>query len=168
MRRAQQQVLSFLALNSVGVPQTGLTFADGEVSLSKNCASFVALLGSRVTEIGLGYYYVTLTPTEANAGWLIVAVRKTGITATNDVFGATDSHPAFTVVADAGNTATTFLTDLPAAAANFYAGAGVRFNSGALQGQVREIASSSGATLTLAEPLTGVPAAGVTGEVVDS
>lgn len=170
MRRAQQQLVSFLCTNASGAPLTGLAFADGEVQLSKDGGAFVGLLGSRVTEIGLGYYSVTLTAAETRASCVIVAIRKTGVTASNDQYGALDPHPAAAVVSDPANSATTFVTDLTETADDFYAHAGVRFNSGALQGQVREIASYNGATkaITLAEPLTGIPAAGSLFELIDS
>jgi hypothetical protein len=161
MRRAQQQVLAFLCLNSSGTPVTGLNFANGEVSLSKDAAAFVALAGARVTEIGLGWYCVTLTTAEANAGFLILAVRKSGVSAYGDVSGTTTGETSAAVVDNVANTATTFVTSLTESG-NYWAGAGIAFTSGALRGQVREVASYDGATnaVTLAIALTAEPADG--------
>lgn len=160
-RRAQAQVIVFLATNTSGVRQTGVNWADGEVKLSKNGAAFVDLLGSRITEVGLGYYSVTLTATEADATYLVLAQVKTGIASTNDVGGLTSGHPSGAVIADAGNTATTFKTNLASAVNDFYKGQLVRFTTGTLAGQIGEIASYSGATtkfVTLTSALTSVPA----------
>jgi hypothetical protein len=78
------------------------------------------------------------------------------------ISGATDSQPHASVVADAGNTVTTFITDLAESSNNHWAGAGIVFTSGTLRGQVREIASYNGTTkaLTLAVALTAAPTAG--------
>lgn len=170
MRRAQQQVITFEAIDATNalVLKSGITFITGDVQISKDAGAFANVTNLPVEIGSSGVYALTLTAAETNCGWMHVKATKASMYPTK-VSGATDPHPAATVVAGA-NTATTFVTDLTATADNFYAGAGVRFNSGVLQGQVREIASYNGATkaITLVVPLTSVPATGALFELVDS
>jgi hypothetical protein len=84
---------------------------------------------------------------------------KAGLLAINDVRGLTSGHPSGAVVS---GTATTFVTDLTEASADFWRYTGVRFTSGVLKGQVREIVAYDGGTkaITLAAPLSVAPSAG--------
>lgn len=160
MRRAQQQVITFTAINaSTGDVMPGLTFAAGEVQISKDGGARANVAGA-VTDLGAGLYAVTLSADETDAKWLAFLVRKTSMRPVDWPSGYTTGNPSGKVVADAANTATTFKTNLPEAADDHWAFAGIVITSGALQGQVREIESYDGATkfLTLAAPLTGVPA----------
>jgi hypothetical protein len=61
-----------------------------------------------------------------------------------------------TVVSDAGNTATTFKTDLAINAKD----AGLRFISGALASQIRRVESQTGDTVTMESAFTATPAPG--------
>jgi hypothetical protein len=170
MRRAQQQTITFPArdsASSTGALKTGLVLLASDVLVVKDGSAAAAT--NAPVELSNGLYNLTLTAAETNCGWLLVLVTKTGMRP--EVFGgATDSHPAAAVVDDAANSATMFVTNLPSAADDFYASAGVRFNSGALQGQVREIESYDGAAkaITLAVALTAEPATGDLFELVDS
>ena len=56
-------------------PETGVTGIT--VTLSLDCASFVAATNS-VYEIGLGFYYVELTTTEAKASTIIMRAVGAG------------------------------------------------------------------------------------------
>jgi hypothetical protein len=162
LRRAQQQVVVFLATNTSGVRQTGLTWADGELKLSKDGAALVDLLGARVTEVAHGYYYVTLTAAETDATFLVLAQVKTGISAANDVRGLTSGHPSGVVIDDAANSATTFKTDRTETGPDHWVSTGVKFTTGALAGQIREITAYNGTTkfLTVSPALSAEPAAG--------
>jgi hypothetical protein len=157
MRRAQQQTITFAATDSAGVPLTGLTFDPGELKISKDGGA-LANPTNAAAELGLGIYTLVITAAEANATWLHIAGRKSGVRAI-DVVGAMDAQPAAAVVADAGNTATAFVTNLTESADGFWVGAGVVFTSGSLRGQVREIESYNGTTkaITLDEALTSAP-----------
>ena len=160
LRRAQAQAIVFLATNTSGVRQTGLAWADGEVKLSKDGAAFVDLLGSRVTEVGQGYYKVTLTAVEADATHIVLAQVKTGIATTNDIGGLTSAHPSGAVVADAANSGLTFKTNLASTVNDFYKDQIMRLTSGALAGQVKKITGYNGTTkfVTFTDGFTSAPA----------
>lgn len=172
MRRAQQQAITFAAYDSAsttGALKSGLTLLASDVQISKDGGAFAPATNAPA-ELGTsGCYAITFTAAELNCGYFFALVTKAGMRP-HPIDGAPDSHPAAAVVDDVANTATTFVTDLTAAGDDFYAGAGVRFTTGALAGQVREIESYDGATkaLTLAVALTAAPAAGALFELVDS
>ncbi len=162
MRRAQQQTVTFPAFDSTvttGALRTGLVLLTSDVQISKDGGAFAAATNAPVELGTTGVYALTLTAAETACGWLTVLVRKTNMQS-QVVAGATDSQPSAAVVADAGNTATTFVSNLTETG-NHWAGAGVVFTSGALRGQVREIASYNGTTkaITLDVALTAAPAA---------
>lgn len=163
MRRAQQQTITFTAYDStspVGATKSGLTLLAADVKVSKDGGAF-APASNAPSELGSsGRYALVLTSDEANCSWLHVYIEKAGMRPA-DVFGPMDGQPGASVVADAGNTATTFVTNLTETANDHWAGAGVVFTSGALKGQVREVESYNGASkaLTLVEPLTAAPVA---------
>jgi hypothetical protein len=164
MRRAQAQTISFEALDSTsstGELKSGVAFLTTDVQISKDGAAF-ADVGAAPTEIGSsGVYALTLTAAETNCSWLVIKALKSGMRP-RILGGAMDPQPAAAVVDDAANSATTFVTNLPEDVDDFWAGAGVVFTSGALRGQVREIASYDGDTkaITLDVQLTDEPAAG--------
>lgn len=159
MRRAQQQTITFTALDSsTGAPLTGLTFSAGEVQISKDGGARANVAGA-VSELGVGVYAVTLTAAEADAIWLHFLVRKTGMRPVDDR-GYTSGHPSGAVVADAGNSGLTFKTNLASAVAEFYKGQLLRFTTGALAGQVKKIAAYNGTTkfVTFTDGFTSAPA----------
>lgn len=165
MRRAQAQTITFPVYDaSTGARQTGLTFSAGELQWSKDGVAFVNVAGTP-SEIALsggggsGVYALTLSVSEAAAGWGHLLGNKAGCEPI-DVSGALGEQPSAAVVADAANTALTFVTNLTETANDFWKGAGLTFTSGALKGQVREVASYNGTTkaITLAVALTSVPA----------
>jgi hypothetical protein len=164
MRRAQQQTIAFPAYDSTvstGALKTGLSILSADIQISKDGGAFAAATNPG-TELGAtGIYTLTLTATETACSWICVLVTKSGMRP-QVVSGSMDSQPSAAVVADAGNTATTFVTNLTESANDHWQGAGVVFTSGALRGQVREIASFNGTTkaITLEVALTAPPAAG--------
>jgi len=162
MRRAQQQTLTFEALDSsTGAELLVVSFAAADIKISKDGGALANYAGS-VAELGFGFYAITLTAAEMDAAFLHVAIRKTGMRRV-DLKGFTTGNPSFKVVDDPLNTATTFKTDRAETATDHWAFAGVVVTSGTLQGQVREIAGYDGTTkfITLAEPLSAEPAADV-------
>jgi hypothetical protein len=172
MRRAQQQTVTFSALDSsvtTGATKSGLALLASDVQISKDGGAFASATNAPVELGSTGRYSLVLTAAETNCGWFHAYIEKTGMRP-QEIVGAMDPHPAFAVVDDAANSATTFVTNLPSAVDDFYASAGLRFNSGALQGQVREIESYDGAAkaITLAVALTAEPATGDLFELVDS
>lgn len=164
MRRAQQQTIAFPAYDSTvstGALRSGLVLLATDVQISKDGGAF-ANATNAPAEIGSsGVYALTLTAAETACAWLCILVTKAGMRPAV-IDGALDGQPHAAVVADAGNTATTFVSDLSEATSDHWAGAGVVFTSGTLKGQVREIESYNGTTkaLTLAEPLTAAPSTG--------
>jgi len=163
MRRAQQQTITFPAYDSTsttGALKSGLTLLAADVQVIKDGVAAAAT--NAPAEIGsTGIYSLVLTAAETNCGYLLLLITKSGMRPQVEG-GAMDGQPAAAVVADAGNTATTFVTNLTETVDNFWKGAGVVFTSGALKGQVREIASYNGTTkaITLDVALTGAPASG--------
>lgn len=60
-------------------PETGLTFAAGELQLSKNGAAFANAAGT-VTELSDGAYHYEATAAELDTvGFLLLKVEKTGV-----------------------------------------------------------------------------------------
>jgi hypothetical protein len=172
MRRAQQQVIVFPAFDSAsstGALKSGLTLLASDVQIIKDGGSPAAATNAPAEIGSTGMYALALTAAEANCGYLAILVTKAGMRP-QPLYGAMSDHPAASVVADAGNTATTFVTDLAGSSNDFYAFQGVRFTTGALAGQTREIESYNGTTkaITLVDPLTSIPAAGSLFELIDS
>ncbi len=95
------------------------------------------------------------------AGVVVAAASKTGYSL---------SRPTGSVVADAGNSATDFKTDLTSAVNNFWSnGPWVRITSGTLLGQVRKVSAYDGTTkfITVSPGFTATPADGVTFSLVN-
>lgn len=171
LRRAQPQVLMFLAVSSAGVPLTGIAFADSEVLLSKDGNAFIGLLGNRIIEVGLGYYKVVLTSVETNAGFLALAVRRSGVAViVADVFGTT-SEQTTALVAAGSNSASSFVTNLTDTLADAHRGKYVRFDPpSALAPQIGKVSAYDGTTkrLDFVEPFTSAPAIGDVFTIVDN
>jgi hypothetical protein len=79
------------------------------------------------------------------------------------------SQPVGAVVSDAGNSATSFKTDLSEATNDYWKDTLLLFTSGALVGQVRKVSGYNGSTkvITVASAFTSAPAAGDTFLLVD-
>lgn len=77
--------------------------------------------------------------------------------------------PTGAVVADAGNSASVFKTNLTQAQDDFWKGAWVQFTSGALINQIGKISTYNGTTkvITLTAVLTGTPAAADTFKLIN-
>jgi hypothetical protein len=73
------------------------------------------------------------------------------------------------VVADVGNTVSTFKTNLTSAVNDFWVGAFVKIKTGNLTGQVKKISAYTGATkfITVASPFTAVPEDDVTFDIIN-
>lgn len=89
---------------------------------------------------------------------------KTGYTLTNP-----GANPTGSVVADGGNSATTFVTDRTETVDGYWDDALLLITSGVLIGQVKKITGYSGSTkaVTVATGFTGTPAASVTFQLVN-
>lgn len=163
MRRAQQQTISFPAYDSTvttGATKTGLTLLNTDVKISKDGAAFASATNAP-SEIGsTGRYSLVLTAAETACSWIHVYIEKTGMRP-QDVSGPLDSDPSAAVVSDAGNSATTFVTDLTEAVTDFWKDCLVVFTSGTLRGQIKKVTGYNGTTkaLSFATGFTAVPGA---------
>ena len=169
MRRAQQQAFAFPAYDSAsltGALKSGLTLLASDVQISKDGGAFAPATNAPAELGSTGVYALTLTKDEANCGYVLILIRKAGMRDQVEG-GALDGQPAAAVVS---GSATTFVTNLAEAVDDFWKGAGVVFTSGALKGQVREIASYAGASkaITLDVALTAAPAAGDAFVIINS
>lgn len=163
MRRAQQQTISFVATDSAsatGAAKVGLVLLSTDVKISKNGAAFVSATNAPAEINSTGRYSLALTAQETNAAFIHVYIEKAGMRPC-DILGPMSDQPAAAVVADAGNTATTFVTDLVSAVTDFWKGALVVFTSGTLAGQVKKVTGYNGTTkaITVADGFTSVPSA---------
>lgn len=151
-----------------------LTFTPGtNINIGKDGAALVAPSSAPVeSPAASGVYKLVLTATEMDAA--IIAVKITHASAkqamfyiyTEDIHDYVDA----TVVSNAGNTATTFQTDLTETTTDHWAnGPFVQMTSGLLSGQVRKITAYDGTTkfLTVTTAFTGTPAAGDTIRIVN-
>ncbi|MBA2687791.1 MAG: hypothetical protein H0U64_06805 [Gemmatimonadaceae bacterium] len=164
MRRAQQQSVTFAAIDSVSPTalKSGLTLLVSDVKISKDAGAFASATNAP-TELGVtGVYALTLTAAETNCGWLQVLVTKTGMYPNASVMGAMSDQPAAAVVADADNVATLFVANLTSAVTDFWKDAVVVFTTGALAGQLKRVTGYNGTTkaLSFAAGFTSAPATG--------
>lgn len=163
MRRAQQQTITFDAIDSSAPPanKSGLTFASGDTKISKDGGAF-ANTTNNPAEIGSsGVYSLVLTAAETDCMWLHVYAEKTGMQRAR-VSGSTFGNPSGAVSSNAGNTASTFLTNLTSAVTDFWKNAFVTFTSGSLAGQTRQVTGYDGSTkfLSFTTPFTSSPSNG--------
>lgn len=164
MRRAQQQTITFPALDSTvttGATKSGLALLASDVKISKDGGA-PASATNAPTELGTsGRYALVITAAEANCGWFHAYIEKAGMRP-QDVYGSMSDQPAATVVSDAGNSATTFVTSLTSAVTDHWKDALVCFTSGALAGQVKKVTGYNGTTkaLSFTSGFTAAPATG--------
>jgi hypothetical protein len=166
--RAQAQTVTFAAIDSSAPParKSGLTFATGDCKIW-NGSAFVNTT-NLPAEIGsTGRYSLLLTATEMRRAWLHYYVTKTGMQDVDDS-GSLSPGIDTAVVADAGNSATTFVTDLTSSVTDFYKDALFRFTSGNLAGQVKKITGYNGTTkaLSFSPGFTAAPATNDLGLIV--
>lgn len=164
MRRAQQQTITFPAYDSsvtTGATKTGLVLLNTDVKISKNGAAYASATNAPSEINSTGRYSLVLTAAEANCAWLHIYIEKAGMRP-QDVYGAMSDQVAQAVVADAGNSTTSFVTDLTSAVTDFWKGTLVVFTTGTLAGQVKKVTGYNGATkaLTVADGFTAAPGAG--------
>lgn len=162
VRRAAQTTISFPMIDASARPsrKTGLSLVAGDTKISKDGASFVNTT-NQPAEIGsTGRYSLVLTAAEMDAAWVHVYVTKTGADDFDSLIG-TAGAPSASVVADGGNTATTFKSDRTEATTDYWKDALVLFTSGTLAGQVKKVSAYNGTTkfVTVSAAFTGAPSA---------
>lgn len=163
MRRAQQQTITFPALDSTvatGAMKSGLALLASDVKISKDGGAFASATNPPAEIGATGRYALTLTVAETNCSWFHAYIEKTGMRP-QDVYGEMGEQQVALVVADAGNTATSFVTNLTSAVTDAWKGVLVRFQTGALAGQVRKATGYNGTTkaLSFTVGFTAAPAA---------
>lgn len=180
-----RSVVAFMADASDHVTgKTGLTLT---ITASKDGAAFASITPT-VTELVNGWYKLALTASHTDTlGDLALHVTGSGADPSDlvrqvvtDLPGesvasvaniatalATANGPALptgTVVADGGNSATTFVTSRTEATTDYWKDALVLLTSGVLAGQVKKATGYDGSTkaLSFTSGFTGTPANGVT------
>lgn len=161
--RARAVTVSFPLIDSSQRParKTGLTFSAGEVKISKDGASF-ANTTNLPAEIGsTGRYKLDLTAAELDGKLVHLYVSKTGIDDYDERY-ETSNHRSGAVVTDAGNTSSTFKTDLTEAVTDYWKDSLLMFTSGSLIDQVKKVSAFNPTTdfVTLASAFTAAPANG--------
>lgn len=163
VRRGTALTVSFAAVDVELRPQrkSGIPWAAGEVLVSKDGGVFVNTANLPVEIASTGRYALTLTAPEMDAAWVHVIVERDGIDPVDLLIG-TGGNPSGSVLADAGNTASTFKTDRAEPVADHWKDTLLLFTTGTLEGQVKKISGYIAATgfMTVSSPFTGSPAAG--------
>ncbi len=164
MRRAQQQTITFPAYDSAlttGATKTGLTLLASDVKMSKNGGAFASATNAPAEIGSTGRYSIVFTAAEMNCAYFYFYIEKAGMRPYDDG-GAMSDQPAQAVVADGGNSATTFVTDLTSAVTDFWKDVLVCFTSGALAGQVKKVTGYNGTTkaLSFTSGFTSAPSTG--------
>jgi hypothetical protein len=146
--------------------KTGLTLS---IRISKNGGAFGGV-SPAVTEQENGWYDVELTAAMTDTlGELRGTATASGADAYPFKLLVVERKPKGAVVADAGNTASSFMTDLTETDDNFWKDAWLRLKSGSLAGQVKKIIGYDGTAkvITLKNALTGTPADGDAFEIIN-
>lgn len=163
IRRNTQQVVPFPAIDVNNPPArlSGLTWTAGQTQISKDGGAFANTTNQPVEIGSTGRYSVTLTATETDAVWIMLKMERSEIQPW-DISLATAGHPSGTVVANGGNTATTFKTSLTEASNDYWKDVLILFTSGTLTGQVRKVVTYTASTafVILSSALTSTPTAG--------
>lgn len=161
------------------------TFAAGDIKIMKD-GGVEANTTNLPTDEGQGYSLV-LTATEMQAAQIVVYIVDA--TATKvwldtaieiDTYGhasaqhafdfdtPADTAPTGSVATDAGNSATSFKTNLTEAVNDFWKDSYLQITSGALLGQVKKITAYNGTTkIITCDAFTGTPADAVTFKIIN-
>jgi hypothetical protein len=174
-RNESGQYVFLFMVDASGAAKTG-DAANISVRVAKDAGSTAAGGGS-VAEVDATYmsglYRYAPTQSETDAEVVIFYPSST----TSGVSGDPAEHrprqdrfPVTAVVSDAGNTATTFKTDLTESTNDHWKDAYFTFFSGALKGQVKKISAYNGTTkfITLSAAFTAAPGAGDKGYVINA
>mgnify|MGYP001611998204 CR=1 FL=1 len=166
VRRGTQLVISFPAVSSTARPtrKSGIVFnlASGDIQLSSNGSAFFAPANT-AAEIGTsGRYALTLTAAEMNASWVHMLASQGSTIDPVDIVIGTSGHPSATVLTDAGNTASTFLTNLTETVNDLWKDNMLLFTTGGLANQVKKVSAYNGSTkfITASTAFTSAPANG--------
>lgn len=148
---------------------TGLASLTLTITASKNGAAF-ASISPTVTDRGSGWYRVELTASHTDTvGDLALHVTASGADPTDLALDVYEGRPFGLVVADGGNTASTFKTDRTETATDHWLAAFLKFTSGSLIGQVRRVTAYNGTTkfVTFADAFSAAPTASDAFELIN-
>ena len=167
-RRARPYTMAFTLEDplSPGSRKGGLTWSAGQVTISKDGAAAVNTtnLPAAISGGPAGSYSLQLTAAEMDAAEVLVMVTHPSAGAYDEKHKtAAGAGPySASVVANGGNTATTFKTDRAESTADHWKDALLCFTTGALEGQVKKVSAYDGSTkfVTLSSAFTGAPSAG--------
>lgn len=161
--RARQQTVTFEAIDSALAParKSGLVLLASDVKISKDGGAYQNATNAPAELGSTGRYALVLTAAETDCAWIHFYVEKTGMQPI-DRSGATSGHPSGQVLTDAGNTASTFRTDLASSTTDFWKDTFLTFTSGALLGQTKKVTGYNGSTkfVTFLSGFTGIPSNG--------
>lgn len=181
MYRGIANKLAVYAYNqTTGAAVTG-DQANITAQISKDGAASAAVADTNPAQLDAtnhpGVYLFDLTATECDAIMAVVTPKSATASVVLEVVEIQFDpapFPVVVVVTDAGNTATTFKTDLTEATTDFWKDAYFAFFTGALKGQVKKITAYNGTTkflsFTAGSPagFTATPAAGDKSYVINS
>lgn len=165
VRRAYPYTLPIFAIDPSDSPngKGGLSFASGDVKISKDGATFVNATNNPSAVSGVtGAYKLELTAAEMDAVSVFVVFEKSGMEPIR-VTLLTSADPSGTCVTDGSNTASTFKTDRTETTDNYWRDALIMWTSSSgLIHQVKRVSAYNGTTkfITVSSPFTGTPANG--------
>lgn len=162
IRKDRAFTISFPVIDSSGRPSrlTGVSFVAGDTKISLDGAAFANTTNQPAEISSTGRYSLVLTAAEMNANHLHVMISKSTIDDI-DLIYATGGQPSGLIVANGGNSSTTFKTNLTSATNDFWKDALCLFTGGTLAEQVKKVTAYDGTTkfLTVQGGFTGTPSA---------
>lgn len=176
--------------STTGFAKTGLVFnsAGAAASYTRPLAAAISITLASQTVTGAwtsgGFVEVDATKcpglyrldipdgaVASGADYVLIAITFSGVLAEvfEVVIDPMPDVPVATVQADAGNSTTTFKTDLTSATDDFYKDSWFTFRTGNLANQTKKISAYNGATkiITVSTPYTATPNNGSIGVVVN-
>ncbi len=161
--RGLAQTVTFIATDPQNRPsRIAPTFATGDVKISKDGGAFANSTNAPAAISGTtGIYSLALTSAELDAGWVHIWISNAAMDDVHLMLGMS-GQPSGLVVADGGNTASTFKTDKPEASNDYWKDALLLFVSGALKGQVKKVSAFNATSdfITVSTAFTAAPTAG--------
>ncbi|APU88905.1 hypothetical protein Rctr197k_089 [Virus Rctr197k] len=162
IRKGKAYTITFAAVDPTDRPTraTGVTFGAGESRISQDGGAF-SNTTNLPAEIGAGRYSLALTALEMAADNIHLYFANANIDPV-DITVTTGGQPTAVVVANGGNTASTFETSLTEATNDYWKDALILFTTGGLSGQVKKISAYDGTTkfVTTTAAFTAAPAGG--------
>lgn len=122
-------------------------YVTGDCKISQDGGAF-SNSTNLPSEISGGRYSLTLTAAEMDGDHVHIILSHAG-TDPVDLLLPTGSQPSGVVVADGGNSATAFVTDLSESTDDYWKDALLLFTSGTMAGQLKKVSAYTGSTKTV-------------------